>query len=239
MIVYLLLHEPTEMGYVGSTESSIEKCFSNHWKSRNRRGAPLYRAMRGTAPREWIRVVLEEYHDVESMLWGEIEWMLKLETVHPKVGFNCQLPSLTDIEQRVKRSAGAAAAAGRRPAPRRREDMTLEELQFYRTHGLAGASKSLELPLHNQPTHEERVENGKRGAEAFWSRPDSKRLHKEKILPAMQAGRRSWWHSLSEEERERHRELGRQAGKRSTSKGEQPQKEGALLEDARKTHNEA
>lgn len=223
MIVYLLLNTVTEMGYVGSTESTLESRFDNHWKARNHKDSELALAMRATVPRQWLRVVLEEYDDVRSMCYGEVEWMHELETTRLGVGYNRQIPSAVDIEQKVKRSAGAHAAIAKK-APRTREHMTAEELEYYREQGRLGAAKSAALPaIANKLTREERVVNGKLGAEALWSRPDAKELHKDKILPAMKAGHKSWWDSLSEEEKERRREMGRQAGK-LTKGGGRPKK---------------
>jgi hypothetical protein len=162
---------------------------------------------------------LQEYTDVESMVWGEIDWMHKLGTLHPKIGYNRQVPSAVDIEQRVKRSKRQHEERAKR-APKTRENMTPEEIEQYREHGRRGAAMSTVQGSQSQClTHEERVANGKLGATALWSRPNAKELYKEKIQPAMMKSRRSWWESLSEEEKERRREMGRQAGKANGGRG--------------------
>lgn len=205
MIVYLLLHEPTEMGYVGSTEGPVEERFQSHWAERKRSKAPLYRAMSFSRKDEWLRVALEEYHDLESMLWGEVEWMLKLETVHPKVGFNCQLPSAQSIEQALRRKELKAA--------RRREDMSPEELEAFRLAGLKGAA-ALDAKL----SHEQRVSNGLKGAAAKWSKAGER----ERMRAAAHGKPNTWWGSLTEEQREEHRRRGREAGKNNKNGGASP-----------------
>ena len=209
MIVYLYIHIPSEMGYVGSTERSLEHRFEKHWKKCDKSNAPLHLVMRDSAKHNWLRVVLEEYDDLESMLRGEVEWMLELETVRPKVGFNSQVPSERDIQ--VKLTQAISPRDVPNTSSRTRSEMTKEEFEFYRECGVNGA-----LAAKATVTHEERVANGKKGAAAVWSDP-SKRT--PEAVTARRVAGGSWWSSLSDEEKEAHREKGRQGQRQGQKVG--------------------
>ena len=155
VIVYLYVHLPSEMGYVGSTERSLEERFEAHWKDarKKRRGAlHAFMSQPDRSKADWLRVTLEEYDDLESMLRGEVEWMLELETFRPNVGFNSQIPSEQDIQTRLSA-----------PPQRKRVDMTSEELEFYREQGVMGAATVSE---------DDAIARGKIGASVRWSKQD-------------------------------------------------------------------
>ncbi len=223
MIVYMLLNTKTEMAYVGSTELALEARFKQHWDKCVSKTSPLARAMQETLKHEWERVTLEEFDDLESMLRAEVDWMFELETIRPRVGYNSQVPSEQDIQAKLK-AGGSVARTQAAPnrAARRREEMTEEELEFFREMGRRGAERSAALG-EVTPT-EVRVENGRKGAAAVWSKPGAKERHAERTVPALKAGHKSWWDSLPEEEKERRREMGRQAGKEGGRLGGRPGK---------------
>lgn len=111
MIVYLLVHLPTEMSYVGSTETSVERRFERHWDARKKESTELAEALRLSDKRDWLRVELERYDTLEAMLNGEREWILELETQRPGVGYNSQVPRKGDIDARLGRRAPIVRSA--------------------------------------------------------------------------------------------------------------------------------
>jgi hypothetical protein len=202
MLVYLLVHLPSEMSYVGSTECSAEERFAKHWKDRRKDPGELAQAMRQTERRDWLIVTLERYDDVGSMLDGERDWILELETQRPGVGYNSQVPRRGDAEARAKRPSNwqeAARAAGLAAAARR-------PTEFYRECGRAA---------YLGRTREQLSDAGKLGAAARWA----EHVPESKSQPSAKPGR-SWWDSLSPEQREAHREAGRAAATKQRKSSE-------------------
>lgn len=203
MIVYLLVHLPTEMSYVGSTEKTVEERFRQHWDKCGQSTTGLHEAMQASASKDdWLRVTLEEYDDLEAMLRGEVEWMLELETFRPKVGFNNQIPSERDIRVKLKNGGNITSKV------RRKADMSEEELERYREAGRAGGAKA-----NATVTSEQRASYGMKAAEASRARAAARsQADKERMKAEAKAKWEAWWSSLTEEQKEAQREAGRRGG---------------------------
>lgn len=198
MIVYLYVHLPSEMAYVGSTETTLEKRFEAHWGRCKDRRSPVSDAMLASERKsDWLRVTLEEYDDLESMLRGEVDWMLELETVRPRIGFNSQVPSERDIQARLNRADAPENEQKNRP-------WSAEELERFREAGRAGAAKA-----NAMLTKEQRSEAGKLGAAAVKARDPA---DKARFAAEAKAKWQSWWDGLTPEQREEQRENGRKGG---------------------------
>jgi len=190
VIVYLYIHLPTEMGYVGSTESPVHHRFNTHWVDKAKEPTPLHQAMMGTSKTDWDVVVLETYDTLEEMLRGELEWMLELETFRPKVGFNSQIPSEREIQVKLR--------AARQPVltnqvVRTRADMSAVELEYYREQGRKGAA---------QAVANRKVANNSDEAKAY-----------------AKLKRQQWWADLTLEQQEAHNEKCRQGGAKGGTMG--------------------
>jgi hypothetical protein len=202
VIVYLLVHLPSEMSYVGSTEIDVKHRFITHWRKRFHGTTPLSEAMRMSQKSDWLLAELERYDDLESMLRGEIDWMLLLETVRPKIGFNSQVPTEAMIRSYLD---------GRRPSrefqianAKHREDMSEEELELWKQRGRLDSMRRTKSHLS---------EAGKAGAKTHW---DNITVQERTMLSASaSANGKSWWNSLTPEQQEAHRQKGREAARKS------------------------
>lgn len=201
MIVYLLVHLPSEMSYVGSTEIDVKHRFQSHWKKRFHGTTSLSETMRLSKKSDWLLAELERYDDLESMLRGEIDWMLLLETVRPKIGFNSQIPTEAMI---------CSYLDGRKPTrefqianAKHREDMSEEELELWKQRGRMDSARRTKLQLS---------ENGKDGAKARWDNITVQERAKLSVSASAQG--KSWWASLTPEQQEAHRQNGREAARK-------------------------
>jgi hypothetical protein len=203
MIVYLLVHLPSEMSYVGSTETSADVRFMAHWKKRNKDTSEIAMAMRASVKSEWMVVTLDAYESFEDMLDGERDWILALDTLRPGVGYNSQVPRKGDVESRKRliASGRVAAACGKEDAA------TARTIDYYRACGEKGALKR---------SHEQQSADGKRGALKRWEGVTIE--DKVKLRNEASARQKRWWASLTPEQQETHRQKGREGGRESVSK---------------------
>lgn len=232
MIVYKLTCLKTGLSYVGSTVGLLLKRWKKHWADGKRgHSGALYEAMREhTSPWDWERCVLSEHLDVLSMVQAESDSILSHRTLKPN-GYNDKLP---DVEReaadrvalvaRVERLRSIHVALGKRgdtleardagskgaefgvmgAKQPTREEMTSEQLEAAREHGRRGAAAR---------SKEELAEAGRKGAAAVWADPS----HKGKVAKAAREGHKRWWDSLTEEQKEEHREKGRRANRKGVS----------------------
>lgn len=198
MIVYLLVHLPTEMSYVGSTEKSVKHRFNAHWEKRRKESSELSKALRNSNIYDWIYVELESYDDIKSMLDGERYWIIELGTLNPGVGYNSQVPRSGDIEARIKKLIQSDLPTISQEDCNREEniahvtnnslDMSFEEI--VKMH--KAMSKTLRIYKKNLPLEQ-----------------------KIKISQKASAKGASWWNSLTEEQKEEHRQKARARSSKS------------------------
>jgi hypothetical protein len=132
MIVYLLLNVVTEKAYVGSTVRTLKERVDYHWAdARKGSEAQLHREMRLWDSEFWDAVVLQNCYDELQLSQAEAAWIALLSTREPNVGYNSRFEPLEGGKQRGMQ--------------RKREQMTEEERERFRTWGKLGAEKSKRL----------------------------------------------------------------------------------------------
>lgn len=180
------------MSYVGSTEKTVKHRFNTHWEKRRKESSELSKALRNSNIYDWIYVELESYDDIKSMLDGERYWILELGTLNPGVGYNSQVPRAGDIEARIKKLIQSDLPTISQEYSINREanithttnnslDMSFEEI--VKMH--KAMSKTLRIYKKNLPIE-------------------------QKIRISQKASTKgtNWWNSLTEEQKEQHRQKG-------------------------------
>lgn len=162
MIIYMLFNEITEKAYIGKTTHTLDERWEGHvYAASTTSTSPMSRAIRKWGTDVWIRVVLQSCMSEEEMDVAEGNWIQRCETYDPAIGYNVvRVPSGEEkaLLWYAKQVAKQRVRTYDTPLPRRREDMSEEELQRYRDWGKLGAQVSCQ---RKNMSEEERKEQEK------------------------------------------------------------------------------
>jgi hypothetical protein len=143
MLIYMLLNTITEKAYIGQTVNTLRDRHNDHLElARGGSSAPIHVALREWPEWAWLPVVLQNCYAESELDAAEDAWIELCQTRRGSVGYNLRRGGFAG---RGDSEVDGRLAFRNKKAARHREDMTAEELEVYRQHGLRGTKRKADM----------------------------------------------------------------------------------------------
>jgi hypothetical protein len=170
MIVYFIVNEATEMGYVGKTVGTLDDRWRGHIAAaESGSDLPFHEAIREWGTEVWLCVILQHCYTEQELNTAEGNWIRYLCTSEQNVGYNIKRmrTAWSSAEDWIMRSQSVFSKYGKlaRDNPnsaRPRDQMTPERIEFFKQCGRRGAKRKEDM---SEEEREKFREWGRKGAE--------------------------------------------------------------------------